>query len=205
MPKPKKLTFSAEFSLYIPAERRALVECNKWVKLKKAGQDDELKAAQKQVLMAGMFIQVAAPELAHKLAANLDEANSEALVDMVAKLSNNKAATPDIEQLLQQQLESFEQRLQKTVQSSTQQAIESSNSNRSHSSPKQEPKSREQKTQVEKKATQKQPAMVSTQSEASQLSRRQQTAAAISNTEDQPVNVQEKVASMKSVRKRNIF
>ncbi len=107
-----KLTFQAELNPHVPSERRALLECASWMHLKKEGRIEELKVKHKETVLAGLFLQIAAPEIVHKLVANLDEASMESLQRYLGLSAQPEV---NIEDLLKQQFASFDERLKATV------------------------------------------------------------------------------------------
>ncbi|MCH1929348.1 hypothetical protein L9G16_04070 [Shewanella sp. A25] len=186
-----KLTFRAELNAHIPSERRALVECAGWLQLKKEGRLDELKAKQKETVLAGLFLQIAAPQLVHKLAANLDEASIESLQRFLG-LSESSKANVDIEQLLSQQFASFDERLKAAV-------TEAAAVKAKHSAI----------AEFLQKNTQVSASTPASQAElASELSETKSDTGVANTTpsqEESEADVQRKVAAMKNVRKRNLF
>lgn len=60
-----------------PSERAALIELRKWKSLLEGGHKEECLLKQRQTLMAGLYLQIAMPELSEKLAQNLSTAGIE--------------------------------------------------------------------------------------------------------------------------------
>lgn len=74
-----------------PSERAALTELRKWKALLEGGQKEECLLKQRQTLMAGLYLQIAMPNLSEKLAQNLSSAG----IDDFAHFYKNSGSALD--------------------------------------------------------------------------------------------------------------